>query len=242
MSVWFCIPSKRPADDVNRVVAEWRAMGYKVALWRDAGDDLVDCDYLQIGTYPGYAKAVNSLSIDVLRMDQKCDWVVTGGDDTSPDKAKQADVIARECSRHFGKCDILDHGDAENVFGTYGVMQPTGDRWGENRNGVAPIDRIAGSPWMGREWCIRAHHGLGPLHPDFFHMFVDEALRGAAVAQGVYWERRDIVQTHWHWSRERRGSGMPSFLRTVNSQPHWNEARAIFNRIQRGGYQECLPA
>jgi hypothetical protein len=35
---------------------------------------------------------------------------------------------------------------------------------------------------------------------------------------------------------------MPSFLKTVNSQPHWNEARAIFNRIQRGGYQECLPA
>lgn len=243
MSVWFCIPSKRPAAEVAKVVEKWRAMGYKVALWRDAGDELVDCDYLQLGEYPGYAKAVNWLAKDVLAFDRKCDWIVTGGDDTEPDQTKHADIIARECSRHFGKGDILDHGDAETVFGTYGVMQPTGDRWGEDpKTGVAYIDRIAGSPWLGREWCQRAHNGQGPLHPDFFHMFVDEALRGAAVAQGVYWERRDLKHLHKHWSREQSRDGVPWFLRTVNGQNHWNQAKAIFHRVQRNNFAECLPA
>ena len=50
-----------------------------------------------------------------------------------------------------------------NCLRTFGVMQPTGDRWGE-RNGIATIDRIAGSPWMGREFCRRMYHGSGPMY------------------------------------------------------------------------------
>lgn len=242
MSVWFCIPSKRSPLEVSKVVEKWRNMGYKVALWRDSDDELVDCDFLHLGDYPGYAKAVNFLAKSVLEMDPACQWIVTGGDDTTPDPVKHADIIARECSRHFGKCDILDHGDAENLFGTYGVMQPTGDRWGEDKNGVAHIDRIAGSPWLGREWCLKAHKGAGPLHPDFFHMFVDEALRGAAVAQGVYWERRDLTHYHDHWTRKRSPDGIPWFLRPVNGINHWNAAKAVFHRVGKNNFAECLPA
>jgi len=242
VSVWYCIPSKKPAAEAQKCVDLWRSMGYQVALWRDIGDDPVDCDYIRYGEYPGYAKAVNALALDVLALDAACNWIVTGGDDTEPDPRKHAEVIALECSRHFGKCDILDHGDAENLFGTYGVMQPTGDRWGAERGGSAYIDRIAGSPWLGREWCLRAHKGAGPLHPDFFHMFVDEALLHAAASQGVFWQRRDLTHYHRHWAREKGHGGVPWYLKTANGQSHWNEAKAIFERIKRGGFAECLPA
>ena len=227
-SVWYCIPSKKTAAEAQKCVDLWRSMGYSVALWRDIGDDLVDCDYIRYGEYPGYAKAVNALAKDVLAYDTACNWIVTGGDDTEPEPNKRADVIAAECNEHFN--------------GTYGVMQPTGDRWGGERGGSAYIDRIAGSPWLGREWCLRAHKGAGPLHPDFFHMFVDEALLHAAASQGVFWQRRDLTHYHRHWAREKGNGGVPWYLKTANGQSHWNEAKAIFERIKRGGFAECLPA
>ena len=129
MSVWYCIPSKKPAAEAQACVDLWRSMGYKVALFRDEGDELVNADYLLIGQYPGYAKAVNALSKEILAMDPACDWIVAGGDDTEPDRHKHAETIARECSRHFGKCDILDHGDAEKVASGIGRVGD-GGFWG----------------------------------------------------------------------------------------------------------------
>jgi hypothetical protein len=128
-------------------------MGYSVALWRDIGSESVDCDYLRYGDYPGYARAANSLIMDVLAMDTACDWVVTGGDDTDPDPTKRADVIAAECSYHFTEGFWNQLGIQE--FSTFGVMQPTGDRFADGS-----IDRIAGSPWIGREFCKRAYGGI----------------------------------------------------------------------------------
>jgi hypothetical protein len=119
-------------------------------------------------------------------------------------------------------------------------MQPTGDRWGNC--GRAYIDHIAGSPWLGREWCLRANKGEGPLHPDYFHMFVDEFCMQSALSQGVFWQRQDLTHYHRHWARENGHRGVPWYLKTVNGQNHWNEAKAIFDRIKRGGFAECLPA
>lgn len=231
MSVWWCVPSKRPAEESQAMIEKWSAMGYKTAIFRDIGDDPVLCNFLLMGQYEGYAKAVNSLAKEVLAFDPSCDWIVTGGDDVSPDPRKHADRIAQECSRHFGPCRIAEDGDAESVFGTFGVMQPTGDGFG--------IETIAGSPWMGREWCQRAHHGAGPLHPDFFHMHVDNALKEAAEAQGVYWKRPDLSQYHAHWVRERKP--MPEFLKIANSRNQWWQGEQILARIRKGGYAECLP-
>ena len=101
MSVWVCIPSARPVVEAQAFVDKWRAMGYLVALRRDTGDALVDCDYIEYGDYPGYARACNGLIKAVLAMDTACDWIVTGGDDTDPDPNKRAYEIAAECSEHF---------------------------------------------------------------------------------------------------------------------------------------------
>lgn len=233
MSVWYVIPSAKPADEAQRCIDAWRQQGYKVAVWRDSDAQPVRADFTTHGLYPGYAKAVNALALTVLSMDPACDWVVTGGDDVFPDTSKHPDRIARECSRYFGGEGVIRSEDAECLFGSYGVMQPIGDSWGGG-------DRVAWSPWMGREWCLKANQGAGPLHPDYFHMFVDEHLQGAAKAQGCFWQRKDLTHTHKHWVRENRP--MPGYLRAVNTDSHWNEAKAIFNRHQAGGFRESWPA
>lgn len=239
--VWYCIPSARPAAEVQPVVDAWRAQGYKVALWRDANADLPDCDYwlwggecpragreaahLYAEPYPGYAQAVNRLAKHVL-MNQDVQWIVTGGDDTLPDPNKRANEIADELTAHFG--------------GTFGVCQPTGDRWA---NGS--IDRIAGSPWLGREWCERANGGQGPFWPEFTHMFGDQALKETAEKVGVYLMRPDLTHMHNHFLRQgenvNRKAEIPPHLVKWNSQAHWNEMKAIYLRLKGQGFAPCMP-
>jgi hypothetical protein len=233
MSVWFCIPSKKPASEAQRVIDMWRGRGYKVAIWRDLGDDPVECDYLMIGQYAGYARAVNSLAHDVLRFDAACDWIVTGGDDTEPEQMVAPDEIARQCTAHFK--------------GTYGVMQPTGDRWGESRTIRTvrcavriltgwPVRRgwgVSGANWRttGKGRCTRSSSICSWMR----------RYRGQLTAQGCFLQRPDLTHYHRHWARTHGQREIPWYLRTVNGNSHWNQAKAIFERVKRGGFAECLP-
>jgi len=221
MSVWYCIPSARPVQEAQKCVDAWRAQGYKVALWRDQVDG-IDCDMLVVSKYEGYAEAVNALVREVLAIDPSCSWIVTGGDDVYPDQSKRADEIANECCEAFKP-------------GTFGVMQPTGDRWGEDENKSAYIDRVAASPWIGRDFCERAYGGNGPLWAAYTHMFVDEELWYVAKLFGVYWERRDLKHVHQHWARDGKQS-MPDFLVKVNSPEHWDKYRKLFENRKAAGF------
>ena len=97
-------------------------------------------------------------------------------------------------------------------FETFGVMQATGDRWGENEpwaraqfpDAPAYIDRICGSPWIGREFARRMNQGKGPFWREYFHMFADEELQCVAQRLGVLWQRRDLTHHHEH---PRRSAG-----------------------------------
>jgi len=181
MNVWLAIPSAR--EESQSTLPLWKARGYKVAVFRNLGASLIKCaDLVLSGDYPGYAIATNALCAEILENDKECDWVVGGGDDVEPDK-RDPEQIARECTQHFA--------------GTFGVMQPTGDRFAQGS-----IDRIAGSPWMGRSWCLRANGGQGPFWPSFRHMFGDECLLRVAEKLGVYWRRPDLVHLHRHFMRE----------------------------------------
>lgn len=200
----------------------WRGMGYRVAIWRDIGDVPVKADLVAWGQYQGYAKANNHLAREVMRADNAAQWLVFGGDDIWPDATKRADEIAAECTAHFD--------------GTFGAVQFTGDRWGEDPTlpnlhpmRTAYIDRVCGSPWLGREWCQRANQGAGPFHPAFAHMFVDEFLQRSAQRLGVLWQRPDLKQEHKHWQREKRN--MPAYLQRANSPAHWKESKAIFDAL-----------
>lgn len=235
MSVWFVIPSKAPAAEAEACIHAWREQGYYVALARELEDGTIPgATFHQVVTrYQGWARSVNLLVAMVLAMDEGAEWIVTGGDDYWPDPNKKADEIADECwteGRYRGH---------EDVYATFGVMQPTGDRWGE-RHGEATIDRIAGSPWMGREFCRRMYHGGGPMYNGYHHNFADEELQRVAQQLGVFWQRRDLIQEHRHvartdpyWDRK-----APQWRLDINHPQHsdWNRSKRLFAARAAAGF------
>ena len=179
--------------------------------------------------YPGYAIATNSLVKDVLSTDDSCDWTVGGGDDVQPDLNHTADEIAPQLTAHFA--------------GTFGVMQPTGDRFARGS-----IDRIAGSPWIGREFARRMYGGNGPYWHEYTHMFVDEEIQCVAEKYGVFWQRRDLIHLHHHFQRESVALNSPAidkprpaFLNEANSPEHWKKYQAIFKARKAAGFPGSEP-
>lgn len=245
MSVWLTIPSARPPEEAEKVLKLWRERGYQIALWRD---DLDSCDMHAgvIGAqYPGYAAAVNHLVDMVIRADPKAEWFVIGGDDVHPDLNHSAEEIAAECRNHFKELSIEMEPAADNLsVTTFGVMQPTGDRWGENPNHPredmrsAYIDRVAGSAWLGREFCKRVNGGRGPLWPEYQHMFVDEELFAVANKLGIYWPRRDLTHYHAHAGRVKNYTVdmIPEHLKKWTTSEHWKEAEKLFFSRRDAGF------
>ncbi len=131
---------------------------------------------------------------------------------------------------------------------TFGVMQPTGDRWHEGLGGFtnAPIDRVAGSPWIGREFARRMYGGKGPYFPGYKHMFVDEELQRVAEKYGVFWQRRDLTQRHNHWGRGATDKAVieakiPAHLVQWNTPEHWKESKALFESRKGAGFPGAEP-
>ncbi len=236
MSVWFVIPSIRPNGGT---IPLWRKMGYKVAVLRQG--EPIDCEVqIQTDQYRGWAPSVNLLAQFVIEKDRKAQWIVTGGDDYEPDMSLSPNEIAFQCASHFSN---------EGGMCLMGVMQPTGDRWGDTPQSRAMygekrgayIDRIAGSPWFGREWVKRAYGGNGPMYEGYKHMYADEELKEVAEKLGVYWPRRDLIQLHQHWGRQpgdKPGNmaDCPDFMRPYNTSEHWYEASKMFSERKAAGF------
>jgi len=250
MSVWVTIPSARPVEEVAKWAAAWKSSGYRIALWRDDGPWTEEWGAIGVEMvltdekYPGYAQAINSM-IKVLTLGYNdplhdAEWFIIGGDDVWPDPNHTAEQIAWECGKHFALTTSSSGGSW--VPGTFGVMQPTSDRWGENPSHPNPvlqsayIDRVAGSAWFGREYCTRVNQGRGPLWPEYQHMFVDQEARAVAVKLGVYWERPDLLHHHAHAGRVKNYdvSMIPPHLKKWTTGPegraHWQESEALYKR------------
>ncbi len=258
MKVALCIPSARPLVECKGVLEAWRDMGYLVHLWRDPDSDQSIFGYADSvieGQYPGYAEAANALILQAFRFDPDLQWAVTGGDDTLPDPNKRADEIAFQCGRHFGEInksfrmepvvfgEPIQYGEARNPWGTFGVMQPTGDRYASGS-----IDRIAGSPWIGREFGTRMYGGHGPYWPEYTHMGADEELMYVAEAAGVYWRRPDLCHLHRHFQRESDDLNsaavrrpVPPHLVEANSPEHWQRYKRIFGNRKSAGFPGSEP-
>lgn len=232
MSVWFCIPSARPIEEARLSLSKWRERGYKIALWRDRYEYAAEavCDFLLTGKYPGYANAVNAVVGEVLKIDLRCQWIVAGGDDMEPDTNFVPEHIAAQCEARFGS--------RGNHDATFGVMQPTGDRWGEQQ-GTTYAERVAGSPWIGRRFCETVYGGNGPFWHEYFHMGVDEELQAVAIRLGVFWQRPDLSHFHRHWVRDRKQ--MPAFLAKANSPQEWEKYKTIFRTRQAAGFPGHQP-
>lgn len=230
MSVWLTIPSKKRAAEAEQILGMWRNRGYRLAIWRDDGDEPVSCDLMKQGRYPGYARACVQLIHAVIEREQDAEWFICAGDDIEPDQNHQAEEIAAQCRNYFN--------------GTFGVMQPTGDRWGDGLTG-AYIDRVAGSAWFGRDYCLSTYGGWGPLYEGYHHMFVDEEAQRVAEAHGCFWQRPDLIHLHRHWARQANGGlnaskAMPSYLKHVNSPEHWAEASRLFQARVAAGFPGAM--
>lgn len=210
-TVWYAIPSVRPCHEAMLALSKWKERGYKVAVQRDPGADSLPVDLVITRPYAGYADAVNHLAKEILRIEPAAKWIITGGDDLHPDQTANPAVVAQELEAHFS--------------GTFGVMQPTGDRHLPDKQGVCAPDRCCISPWMGRQWCEQAYEGKGPLHAGYFHCFVDEELHVVAKKLGRLWQRRDLNQYHAWWSRE--GKPQPTHLNPTRIK--WEKDKALFN-------------
>lgn len=244
MSVYLTIPSARPPAEAEKCLAKWRAQGYKIALWRDKPhvDDsafICNTNLLMHGEYPGYSQAVNRLIAEVMKHYPGAEWFVLGGDDTEPDMNYTAEEIARQCCEYFKTLHYPEWTSCKGRFtemnqttSTFGVMQPTGDRWAKGS-----IDKIAGSPWIGREFARRMYQGNGPLWPDYTHNFVDQELQEVAIQYGVFQQRRDLIHLHRHFMRESDDlesnavvNPTPPHLVKWTTREHWNQAKEIFTR------------
>jgi len=263
MAVWFIAPSKRPRE--QSTLRTWQERGYKVAICRELADGDADYDaVLGVDKYQGWARSINMLAAFVFRNDSTCDWVVAGGDDYLPDPDHAPDDIALECEKYFGTYFGIEEKDRpeQKFWTTFGVMQPTGDRWMEGpcttcggmgsvgiplqscpdcngRCRSAIIDRICGSPWLGREFCRRVNGGTGPLHEGYFHNFADEELQYVARKLGVLWQRRDLVQLHQHWARPRGDwADAPPWAKAINDpiQSDWERSKALFAERKAAGF------
>lgn len=262
MSCWLTIPSARPPEEAEKVLKLWRERGYKIALYRDSGEWNPGCGadaLLSPGEgrqYPGYAEAVNYLvELVSFHVDPTVEWFVIAGDDVQPDLNHSAEEIASQCAEYFGVRPDKAWHEGESIskrmhhphLSTFGVMQPTGDRWQEGMGGFrnAPIDRVAGSAWYGREYCRRMYQGKGPLWHEYKHMFCDEEAQEVAIKMGVFWQRRDLTQLHMHVLRHpelgklvdsRAIAEKAPHLVKWNTEKHWNESKKLFLDRKAAGF------
>ena len=229
--VHLVMPSARPAAEVNRVMERWLERGYRVILQRDTSDGDqpgagIHCIHRD---YKGYPEAVNFLAKRSLAKDPECQWILCAGDDTLPDPNHTADEIAAQCSEYFGMLS------GKYGVGTFGVMQPTGDRWADHLGVI--IERIAGSPWMGRSFCERINQGQGPLWPEYMHNWADEELQNVAQKLGVLWQRRDLMQYHNHCRR----NGGPWAPHLQGADADYRRFKPLFDARKKMGFPGSDP-
>ena len=249
MSVWLTIPSARPPEEANPVLQKWAAMGYGIALWREGDYDLEfngpNVFIIAKEEYPGYAVAVNRLIAELLHARSDAEFFVIGGDDVLPDPNHTADEIAGECRAHFYALACFQHRTCgcitcKDRVETFGVMQPTGDRYANGQ-----IDGICGSAWIGREFAKRVNQGKGPLWPEYTHMFVDQELQEVALKYGVLWQRPDLTQLHMQYCRESSaidaqpvdGARPPAHITHDGyTQEHWAKFEKLFLMRKAEGF------
>jgi hypothetical protein len=204
LEIWYVIPSANPPR-AAQCLQLWKSKGYKVACALDAGMPPVLADRLSfVNPYPGYFSTVNQMAKNVLETTD-ADIIITGGDDMYPDQRFTAAEIGVNFTDHFP--DL------------YGVMQPTGDK------AIDGVDRICGSPWVGRTYCEEAYGGNGPFWPGYFAFFGDEEMKVVAEVEGVLWQREDLVQIHNHWARP---GGPQKTQYQVGNDRFWERDKAMF--------------
>ena len=174
---WPSINAKE-ADDC---ATYWKSQGYdNMVVLMEEGQEKPSIPNRVVyqSKWEGFAHAANLLC-------HSCDEdiVVLIGNDMRPDFNHTPEQIADGFLFQFP--DL------------YGVMQPTGDKYGS-------IESCAVSPWIGRAYIEESYGGIGPYWPEYFHYFSDEELQSAATLQNAFVQRSDLSQYHDHWERNKQ--------------------------------------
>lgn len=242
MSVWFAIPTVGPVAQAGPIIAKWKERGYKIALLRQGEtnemENISDI-WMPTATYLGWARSVNILCRKILQLDPEMQWIVTGGDDQLPEHRYHANYISNRCGVYFGleaerRGELLGQPHSSSKQDTFGIMQPTGDKYsGNKKTGVPDILHSAGSPWMGRKWIETAYKGKGPLCEEYFHYFPDLELQRVATKLGVFWQAEEFAQVHLHWSREKEGK-LPKYME--GSYGRYDEDKFTYDHREKHGF------
>jgi hypothetical protein len=208
----YLIPTANPALAAECFRA-WRSMGWDTFALVD-GNDVLDAAILDVvnfvfrqNDYPGWGESFNIMA----RTLHEYDWLATGGDDVWPDPMRYAETIGNELSAHFN--------------GTFGVCQPSADRWAWNKNGTtAPI---CYAPIIGAEFARRWNGGKGAFWPGYFQWCADAELHGAT--EGLLLERPDLMFDHRHVSKD----GRPSPAYKTGKQHRWQADWDLYEQRRR---------
>ena len=205
--IWAVWPSANP-DLADKCAELWNAAGYKTAVLIDRGAAVpqVPNRTLLSPTWKGYSHAMNRLCREVSG-----DVVVCISDDIHPSKEETPDEIRRKFLERFPD--------------TFGVMQPTGDKFGS-------IDICCPCPWVGRAFINEAYGGNGPYNIDYFHYYSDKEIMDVAILMGAFQARNDLTQYHDHWQRCKQKR--PKHLQ--HALERWNADKKLCEVREAAGY------
>lgn len=209
--VWLALPSAN-IQIAKKTFPKWKEKGYNIAV---ICPDKFSKDYLnitdkivlesEIGGYKGWAKSVNYLSKKL----EKYDILIAAGDDMYPDPNYESHELRLQFIRHFG--------------GTFGVMQPYGDKFGSLA--CPSCEQICGSAWLGKDFRNKINKGNGPIWEEYWHMWADTELYQVALKHNCLWIREDISQYHEHRIR-----GKHNFRPTIPSGETNKGQKLYFHR------------
>ena len=220
-TVWLGMPSAN-IEMARKTFPVWRHFEYNIAV---ICPDKLKSDYQplvdllitesEIGGYQGWPKSVNLISNKLKNVD----IVIAAGDDMYPDKHFTAYDLRRQFLDHFK--------------GTFGVMQPYGDKFGSMA--CPECEQICGSAWLGRDFRNKINRGKGPMWEEYWHMYADTELYQVAKKHNCLWIRDDLVQYHQHRLR-----GEHHFIPTI---PAGNTAKAkeIYDRRKSQNFPNTEP-
>lgn len=209
------LPSANP-EMARKHLPKWVSAGYRVIVLQDrVRFDVPGCEIVHSDVYNGYAWAVNKLYREHPSV-SGAEVVVLIGDDMEPDPFKSPGEIRKEFLANFPD--------------TFGVMQPIGDD-------LSGVDRICGSPWVGRSFASRINGGRGPLWEEYFHFFADEELFDVSTRLSCLWQRKDLSHYHDHWTRSRT---RPPHL--SKAQENWDTDKSRHAKRKALGFPGSEPS
>ena len=215
-TVWLGMPSAN-IDMAKKTLPVWKQLGYNIAIlcptflekeYKSLADIVISES--ETDGYQGWPKSVNIISNKLNNVD----IIVAAGDDMYPDKNQTA-LILRE--------QFLDH-----FKGTFGVMQPYGDKFGSMA--CPECEQICGSAWLGRDFRNKINKGKGPMWEEYFHMYADTELYQVAKKHNCLWIRDDLTQYHEHRLR-----GTHNFKPTIPFE-NIHKAKLIYDDRKRNNF------